>query len=285
MDIVAETISNLFLPERRMLFVSADNVLAKYDYDAHLQDIELTILNEKDTQDNGYIRDRINDIYKDHITKLLLMHGIDVYGFVTDLTLITNMLDSIVLAQYQSDVPSILNILVLDGQDSGLDVFGNLVETLTTSNVSDVLSSVKDFDDNLLVKLKQFLLDTKPSNLETRPVSEVVLNRYKAFLGIRRTGLVYQYISQGNIIGGYKAKELYTLLEDGFKLINDHSSLQFEIISLVLASDTPNVELLKTLRFFSGLVMETPALQLQFYNQMVEQLPPLDNLALVEEPV
>lgn len=285
MDIVAECISNLFLPERRMLFIQADNVLAKYDYDAHLQDIELTLLSEKDTQDNGYLRDRINDIYKDHITKLLLMHGIDVYGFVTDLSLLTNMLDTIVLAQYQSDVSSVLNMLVLDAQDSGLDVFGKLVMSLTTSEDVAVLTAIKSFDDNLLVKLKQFLLDTKPSLLEVNPVNENSLIRYKAFLGIRRTGLVYQYVSQGNIIGGYKAKELFTLMEDGFKLIHDNASLQFELLSLVLASDTPNPELLKTLRFFSRLSMETPALQLQFYNQMVAQLPPLDNLVLVEESV
>lgn len=282
MDKAYETIEMLFLPERRLVFANTDNVLAKYDYDAHLQDIEFTVLGEMNN-DNGYLRDRINDIYKDHVTKLLLMHGVDVYGYVTDLSLMTNMLDAIVLAQYQTDTDAVLNILVLDGEKSAVDVYAELVVTLTESNEADVLSAIKDFDDNLMVKLKLFLEETKPTRPELTADNVAILDRYKQYVGMRRTGLVYQYLSTGNPVGNYKAKELYLLLEDGFKLINDQPALQFEVLSLVLASDTPNNELLNMLRTFSRIMMETPALQLQMYNQMVKQLPPLDNLVLSEE--
>lgn len=275
MNIVAQFIQDQFLPERQVLLVAADDVLAKYAYDDHLAEIEMELQNEVNLEENSILKDRVNSIYKDHLTKVLLAHGIDVYAYVTDISLLTNMLDAIKMASEQMEPQYILNLLPEDGDMSEQDLFARLVSELTTSSMEDVMTAILKFNDTLMENMRSHLRNMTPMQVAVADGSEQstnALERYRKYIGPKRTGIVYMFLKSGVAIGMYDVKKTYLVLEDLFATIKDNNALRFEIISLVLASETPDSEVGRTLMYFARVFFETPALSLQFINDMKQEL-------------
>ena len=269
-EMVSQFLRENVTVERRKLYIHADDVLAKLDYDGQVHDSEMLLLSDLDWLDTQTLKNAIDGVYLDHLTKVLKQHGIDVYGHIQDIDLYTKMIDTLLQVQYQYDPKSILNRLVLDADKSPMEVYANLVNHITQIPVEQVLEAILEFNDDLMYKLVELLANTNLVDIEDNKTPEFVITRYKNYLQDKRYGIVYNYVINNNqmSLGSYDPKELYLLLEDRFDEVNNQEDLIFELVGLILGSGISNDDVNSTFTYFSQIYADTPLNQMNFQQKM-----------------
>ena len=272
-ELVNEFLRETTIPERRKLYLNADEVLSRLDYISQLVDCEELLLSDLDWLDITTIKKAIDEVYIDHLTKVLLKHGIRVYAYCQDIELLTKMIDTLVKAQYEYDPKAILDRLVVDAERSPEEIYAHLVTYITEEPTEHVLQILHSFNSDILYKLIDVLNNTKLVDIETQSDKEHIVTRYKNYLGDKRYGLIYNFVIVNTrmSLGTYDPYEVFLILEDSFEEITDKDDLIFELVGLTLASKIDDEEVPNVFERFSRIHTETPLEQMNFQRKLMQQ--------------
>lgn len=246
-------IADNFLRPKQEQFVHADSVLEKIQYDTQIVDSELLISSDADMFDSNIIGKAIYSTYVSHLNKVLAEYGVVTTGDCLNIQLLASLLDTFILAIHQYDSKVILDQLILDADKSDVEIYANLVTSLTGEDQFEVIEAIYTIKPTCLTSLVDVLTEKPSPDMDTSEFTYKV-ERYKKFLNGRRYGIVYQVIQSSgfNNIGKFDPREMYLLVEE---VVDDELPMKdwvYEIATLILASKAEESEFPTLIEFFAN---------------------------------
>lgn len=256
-----------FTVERATMLMYSIDLIHKFNIESIESELEDIAFHIDDLDTAGRIGN-INGLILKNLTDILSMHGILVLDLTDDLILIYNLTDTIKKVSEEYDANYILDRVDLEITEANepIDIYVALTSLVTDSRSDDLYDNIFSVDEDLIANITKLLDGKKDVETQLDDTSEFI-DRYKAYLNGRRYGLIYELI-QGNVkVGEYDFNSLFLLVEDGIDQLTREDQL-FELISLMLISNTPTEELSELLVKISNLMGDTVASQVMYLSDL-----------------
>lgn len=256
-----------FTVERATMLMYSIDLIHKFNIESIESELEDIAFHIDDLDTAGRIGN-INGLILKNLTDILSMHGILVLDLTDDLILIYNLTDTIKKVSEEYDANYILDRVDLEITEANepIDIYVALTSLVTDSRSDDLYDNIFSVDEDLITNITKLLDGKKDVETQLDDTSEFI-DRYKAYLNGRRYGLIYELI-QGNVkVGEYDFNSLFLLVEDGIDQLTREDQL-FELISLMLISNTPTEELSELLVKISNLMGDTVASQVMYLSDL-----------------
>lgn len=255
--LVDYVLDNYTNEKARAIFNAIDliNEYGLLDIEDELDEILILI----ETNDTFTTSSNIVSTVMKYLLNILNEHFIKVDETVDDLELITNMAKTLRVAAEEYEPTYLLERInfTLEEDNQAIDVYAKLVELLTDTREEDVLTTIYSIEEDIINNLK-VILDEKTINVDllTNFTNNDTVERYKAYLKGRRTGIVYELVKGGLVPGNYDFNTLYLYVEEALPNLS-REDIIFETLSLIMVSDTDVEDIEETIVKLSKLLGAT----------------------------
>lgn len=255
--------AGLFSPERLELLVEVERLFEQLDYDYHTPQLEQV---DSDTGESSEITARIELQLQDHLRNVAAQHGVIITSvFDVPLRQVLHIVQAIVSLGHEFNADVLVEHFEDDADPEW--ILSTWMSQVTAEHypVGQLALMIDRVEPTLIEAINRRL-----NRLGDAVDQSEVAARYRAFIGERREGVVYEFIRRRKALPHYF---IHTAKAIGPEIANLPLSEQivFEWVSLALSSELPVDGLADPLRD----AMESNLLPEQFaecYSQVINQL-------------
>lgn len=254
--------AGLFSPERLELLVQVEQLLEQLDYDYHSPQLEQV---DADTGESSEITARIEEMLQDHLRTIAAQHGVIIQNsFYISLRIVLSIVQALVDLGTDFSL-DILNEQFEDDADPEWILATWISQVKAELTVGELATMLDRVEPALIEAINRRL-----NRLGDAVEQAAAVERYRAFIGERREGVVYEFIRRRKALPHYFIHTARAIGPDIANLPLEEQ-IVFEWTSLALSSELEVDNMADALRD----AMESNLLPEQFaatYSQVIDQI-------------